>query len=133
MFTRFPREAYSLASLTWQHSFVGEHSRPEAQTTFQTIAALAIGGGYYFRSSGVWSFDIANNKDIVPLGVRFGKVFKIRNAMVNALIEPQATVYHERNWSAIVPTVLWTLFAVSKEALTLTLGQYCHLRHGLGP
>jgi hypothetical protein len=80
---------------TWQHSFAGEHSRPEAQTiTFQPIAALAIGGGYYFRSSGVWSFDIANNKNIVPLGVGFGKVFKIRNAIVNAFIEPQATVYH---------------------------------------
>ena len=47
----------------WQHSFAGEHSRPEAQAvTFQPIAALSIGGGYYFRSSGVWSFDIANDK-----------------------------------------------------------------------
>ena len=79
----------------WQHSFAGEHSRPEAQAvTFQPIAALSIGGGYYFRSSGVWSFDIANDKHLIPLGVGFGKVFKIRDVIVNASIEPQVTVYH---------------------------------------
>ena len=79
----------------WQHSFAGEHSRPEAHAvTFQPIAALAIGSGYYFRSSGVWSFDIANNKDLIPLGVGFGKVFKIHDVIVNASLEPQFTVYH---------------------------------------
>jgi hypothetical protein len=79
----------------WQHSFAGEHSRPEAQSVvFQPIAALAIGGGYYFRSSGVWTFDIVNDKDLIPLGVGFGKVFKVHNVIVNASIEPQVTVYH---------------------------------------
>jgi hypothetical protein len=79
----------------WQHSFAGEQSRPEAQAlTFQPIATLSIGGGYYFRSSGVWSFDIANDKHLIPLGVGFGKVFKIRDVIVNASIEPQVTVYH---------------------------------------
>ena len=79
----------------WQHSFAGEQSRPEAHAvTFQPIAALSIGGGYYFRSSGVWSFDIANDKHLIPLGVGFGKVFKIRDVIVNASIEPQVTVYH---------------------------------------
>lgn len=79
----------------WQHSFAGEHSRPEAQSVvFQPIAALAIGGGYYFRSSGVWNFDIANGTDLIPLGVGFGKVFKVHNVIVNASLEPQFTVYH---------------------------------------
>src|ERR1700739_2809224 len=78
-----------------QHSFAGEHSRPEAQAvTFQPIAALSIGGGYYFRSSGVWGFVIANAPQLIPLGVGFGKVFKIRDVIVNASIEPQVTVYH---------------------------------------
>jgi hypothetical protein len=78
-----------------QHSFAGEHSRPEAQAvTFQPIAALSIGGGYYFRSSGVWSFDIANDKRLIPLGVGLRKVFKVHNVIVNASIEPQVTVYH---------------------------------------
>ena len=48
----------------------------------------------YFPSSGVWNFDIANNKDLIPLGVGFGKVFKIHNVIVNTFIEPQFTVYH---------------------------------------
>jgi hypothetical protein len=82
--------------LTWQHSFAGEHTRPDAQSlTFQPIAALSIGGGYYVRSSGIWSFDIANDKRVIPLGIGFGKVFKIGNAIVNASIEPQLTVYHD--------------------------------------
>jgi hypothetical protein len=45
--------------------------------------------------SGIWSFDIANNKTLIPVGVGFGKVFKIGNAIVNASIEPQFTVYHD--------------------------------------
>lgn len=83
------------AILTWQHSFAGEHTRPDAQgVTFQPIAALSIGGGYYVRSSGIWTFDIDNNQRLIPLGVGFGKVFKTGHAIVNALIEPQFTVYH---------------------------------------
>jgi hypothetical protein len=82
--------------LTWQHSFAGEQTRPDAQVvTFQPIAALSVGGGYYVRSSGIWSFDISNNKRLIPLGVGFGKVFKTGHAIVNASIEPQFTVYHE--------------------------------------
>jgi hypothetical protein len=81
---------------TWQHSFAGEHTRPDAQgVTFQPIAALSIGGGYYIRSSGIWNFDISNNKRLIPLGIGFGKVFKTGNAIVNAFIEPQFTVYHD--------------------------------------
>jgi len=81
---------------TWQHSFAGEHTRPDAQgVTFQPIAALSIGGGYYVRSSGIWNFDISNNKRLIPLGIGFGKVFKTGNAIVNAFIEPQFTVYHD--------------------------------------
>ena len=80
---------------TWQHSFAGEERRSGAQVaTFQPIAALSIGGGYYVRSSGIWSFDIGNNRTVIPVGLGFGKVFKAGNALVNAFIEPQFTVYH---------------------------------------
>ena len=80
---------------TWQHSFAGEDSRPGAQVvTFQPIAALSIGGGYYVRSSGIWNFDIRNNRTFIPVGVGVGKVFKTGDAVVNAFIEPQFTVYH---------------------------------------
>jgi hypothetical protein len=81
--------------LTWQHSFAGEQTRSEAQVlTFQPIVVLSIGGGYYVRSSGVCNFDIPNNKNLIPLGAGFGKVFKVGNAVVNAFIEPQFTAYH---------------------------------------
>jgi hypothetical protein len=81
--------------LTWQHSFAGEEARPEAQVlTFQPIVALSIGGGYYVRSSGILSFDIPNDKNLIPLGAGVGKVFKVGNAIVNAFVEPQFTVYH---------------------------------------
>jgi hypothetical protein len=81
--------------LTWQHSFAGEEARPEAQlVTFQPIVALSIGGGYYVRSSGILSFDIPNNKNLIPLGAGVGKVFKVGNTIVNAFVEPQFTVYH---------------------------------------
>jgi hypothetical protein len=81
---------------TWQHSFAGEDSRPGAQgVTFRPIVALSIGGGYYVRSSGIWSFDIVNNKTLIPVGVGFGKVFKTGNAIVNVFIEPQFTAYHD--------------------------------------
>jgi hypothetical protein len=82
--------------LTWQHSFAGERTRPDAQAaTFQPIAALSVGGGYHVRSSGIWSFDIGDDKRLVPLGAGFGKVFKTGNTIVNALIEPQFTVYRD--------------------------------------
>jgi len=32
---------------------------------------------------------------LIPLGIGFGKVFKTGNAIVNAFIEPQFTVYHD--------------------------------------
>jgi hypothetical protein len=54
-----PLSAGSLlvAIFTWQHSFAGEHTRPDAQgVTFQAIAALSIGGGCYVRSSGILEF-----------------------------------------------------------------------------
>ena len=53
--------------LTWQHSFAGEHSRPDAQVvTFQPIAALSVGHGYYVRSSSIWAVDIADSKNLIP-------------------------------------------------------------------
>jgi hypothetical protein len=36
------------------------------------VAFVALGG-----LGGFWSFDIANNKNLIPLGAGFGKVFKL--------------------------------------------------------
>jgi hypothetical protein len=40
-------------------------------------------------------FDISNNKSLIPLGIGVGKVFKTGHVIVNALIEPQFTVFHD--------------------------------------
>lgn len=80
----------------WEYLQINdEHTRPEEQlVTFQPIIALSIGGGYYVRSSGILSFDVANHKNSIPLGAGIGKVFTVGNAIVNAFIEPQFTACH---------------------------------------
>jgi hypothetical protein len=81
---------------TWQHSFAGEQDRPGTNLfTFQPNATFSIGGGYYVRSSGTWSFDAAADRYLIPLGIGAGKVFKAGNAVANAFIEPQFSVYHQ--------------------------------------
>lgn len=80
-------EGSILGIFTWQHSFAGEDTRPEAHVvTFQSIAALSIGGGYYVRSSVIWSLDIPNNRNSIPLGAGFGKVFTIGDANETLLL-----------------------------------------------
>jgi hypothetical protein len=81
---------------TWQHSFAGEQARPGTDLfTFQPNATFSIGGGYYVRSSGTWSFDAAGDRYLIPLGIGAGKVFKAGNAVANAFIEPQFSIYHQ--------------------------------------
>lgn len=82
--------------ITWQHSFAGDDDRPSAHiATLQPIGTFGIGGGYYVRSTAVMVFDIQNDRYLVPLGLGFGKVFKVGNAVANAFIEPQFTTYHK--------------------------------------
>src|SRR3984893_6111854 len=81
--------------LTWQHSFAGDHSQPGAQVvTFQPIVALSVGHGYYVRSSGICSFDLSNKRSVIPVGAGVGRVFRTRNVVMNAFIEPQVTAHH---------------------------------------
>lgn len=81
---------------TWQHSFAGQKARSDANFfTCQPLGTFSIGGGYYIRSSAVWTFDETNERYLMPLGVGAGKVFKAGNAIGNAFIEPQFTVYHQ--------------------------------------
>jgi hypothetical protein len=84
------------ALITWQHSFAGQQARPDTNFfTCQPLGILSIGGGYYIRSSATWTFDAANGRYLIPLGVGAGKVFKVGNAVANAFIEPQFSVYHQ--------------------------------------
>ncbi len=81
---------------TWQHSFAGDVDRPSAHiATFQPIGTFAVGGGYYVRSTATCLFDFENNRYLIPFGLGFGKAFKVGDAVANAFIEPQFTVYHK--------------------------------------
>jgi hypothetical protein len=82
--------------ITWQHSFAGDKDRPEVNVAaFQPFVTMSIGGGYYLKSTGIWTFDFHNDLVLIPLGLGVGKVFKLGNAIANASFEPQFTVYHK--------------------------------------
>jgi hypothetical protein len=82
--------------LTWQHSFAGQQARAGTNSfTFQPSGTFSLGGGYYVRSSGTWSFDAIADRYLIPVGIGVGKVFKAGQAVANAFIEPQFSVYHQ--------------------------------------
>jgi hypothetical protein len=62
--------------------------------TFQPIVALSVGHGYYVRSSGICSVDLSNKRSVIPVGAGVGRVFRTRNVVMNAFIEPQVTAHH---------------------------------------
>jgi hypothetical protein len=80
--------------VTWQTDFAGDEDRAGTNLlTAQPIGVLQIGGGFYVRSSGLWTFDLENDRYLVPFGVGVGKVFKVGRTVVNAFVEPQYSVY----------------------------------------
>jgi hypothetical protein len=91
-----PMPGGSLAGslVTWQTDFAGDEERPGTNLlTAQTFLIFQIGGGYYVRSSGLMTFDLENDRYLIPFGLGVGKVFKIGRAVANAFLEPQFSVY----------------------------------------
>ena len=70
------------------------------ENSLQTISAQPLlfynlPGGYYLRSSGLASFDLAAHTSVVPVGLGLGRVFQLPNGrVVNLFIEPQYSVVH---------------------------------------
>ena len=84
------------ALVTWQASVAGDDNRENTNfLTAQPFLIFQVGGGVYVRSSGLWTFDIENNRRLIPFGLGAGKVFRSGNAVVNVFAEPQFTVYHK--------------------------------------
>lgn len=84
------------ALITWQHSFAGDRDRPATNVgAMQPFLNLSIGGGFYFRSTAIWTFDIKNDLVLIPFGLGIGKVFRVGPSFVNAGFEPQFSVYHK--------------------------------------
>lgn len=82
--------------VTWQHKIGGSSRAPDVNLlAVQPFAMLQLGGGAYFRSAGIWAFDLEDGDHSVPVGFGLGKVVKSGNTVFNVFIEPQFTVVHE--------------------------------------
>jgi hypothetical protein len=82
------------ALVTYQTDFAGDEDRADTSIlAAQPILTLSMGGGYYFRSSPVWVFDLENDRVLMPFGIGIGRVFKGAGGIVNAFVEPQFSVY----------------------------------------
>ena len=85
------------ALVTYQHSFASaETGRPTANLlTAEPIITYNLANGYYLRSSAIATFDFTSNTDVVPIGLGFGKVWKVQSTTLNLYFEPQYTVWHQ--------------------------------------
>lgn len=55
---------------------------------------MNMGASLYGRSvEAIWTFDLHNDRVLIPFGVGIGKVFRLGCAMINMFIEPEYTVY----------------------------------------
>jgi hypothetical protein len=103
------------ALVQWQHSFAGQSSRPTTQSlTVEPFGIFNLPGGWYIRSTGIWTFDLQHGDYYIPVGLGAGKAWKSGSTIYNAFIEPQYSVAHS---GAGVPQ--FTIFA----GLNLTFGK----------
>lgn len=83
------------ALVQWQHSFAGQSSRPTTQSlTAQPFGIFNLPGGWYIRSTGIWTFDLQHGSYYIPVGLGAGKAWKGGSTIYNAFIEPQYSVAH---------------------------------------
>ena len=93
--------------VTWQTDFAGPSDRAHTNfLTAQPIGIFQVGGGFYLRSSGLWTRDFENNRTLIPFGLGAGKIFRMGKTLVNAFAEPQFTIYHKGNGQPA-----WQLFS----------------------
>ena len=82
------------ALVTYQTDFAGDEARAGTSIlAAQPLLTLSMGGGYYFRSTPTWIFDLENDRVLMPFGLGVGRVFQGLGGIVNAFVEPQFTVY----------------------------------------
>ncbi len=79
--------------LTWQASVAGDSDRDDVSTgAFQPVGLLQLGGGWYLRSSGTWTYDFEHDAYSVPVGLGLGRVIATERIVYNAFIEPQVSI-----------------------------------------
>ena len=90
----------------YQHSFTGNTGPAAESVTFQTLIHYNFPHKYYFRSTGVWSFDYASGSHFIPLGFGAGKAIARANGdVINFYLEPQYSVDQ-----AGIGTPKWQIF-----------------------
>jgi hypothetical protein len=95
VFSKITSDGHLLSGIaTVQTHFAGDRDRRRTMlVTFQPIDAYQVGGGYYIKSSAISVMDFQNNRYLFPMGLGAGKVFRMGDAVGNAFVEPQVTVY----------------------------------------
>jgi len=85
------------ALATWQTDFAGDSSRDDTNLfVFQYFGFFQMGGGNYLRTAPIMTFNWVNGDYNIPIGLGFGKVFKLKGGNVlNVFIEPQFSIAHD--------------------------------------
>jgi len=100
--------------IQWQHSFAGQSARPSVQSlTAQPFGIFNLPGGWYIRSTGIWTFDLQHGDYYIPVGLGAGKAWKSGSIIYNTFLEPQYSVAHSGS------TPKWQIFA----GLNMTFGK----------
>ena len=79
--------------VTYQTDVAGDGNSSLA--ALQPFALLQLGSGWYLRSTGIWVYNFETDGYAVPIGLGIGKVMKVGSNIINAFIEPQATVFSD--------------------------------------
>jgi hypothetical protein len=86
--------------LTWQASVAGDDNRADVNiAAFQPLIIGQLGGGTYWRSTGIMNYDFESEGYNVPLGIGIGQVWKSEGTVYNVFVEPQ--------WSAASKGAGW--------------------------
>jgi hypothetical protein len=77
-------------------SFAGDSNRPAANALFlQPFITYQLGRGWYLRSEPLMIFDWETDKQLLPINLGIGRVFKIGPRYVNCFVEPAWNVAHD--------------------------------------
>ncbi len=94
-FAAFSKDFQAGGLAIWRTDVGGDKNREDVDIfAFQPFAFLQAGKGFYFRSAPTWNFNLNNGDYNVPVGIGVGKVFKIKNTVMNFFIEPQYSILH---------------------------------------
>lgn len=89
------------ALVQWQKSFAGDSDRSQVETTtLQPFLLYKMSGGWFLRSSAIWSYNVKNDDYAIPLGFGGGRAMVIGKHIINGFIEPQWTVAHRGDYQS---------------------------------